>query len=75
MKEGECKTNHFRISDAIFKSIPAMIGEIFTEEERYISAIYEGILRAVASGNTVSTEISSYLFSRFRKNQHNSTVS
>ncbi len=55
------------ISEAVIqasKSIPAMIGEIFTEEERHISAVYEGILRAVANGNTVSTEISNYLFSK-----------
>ncbi|MBI4919509.1 AAA family ATPase, partial [archaeon] len=55
------------ISEAVIqasKSIPAMIGEIFTEEERHISAVYEGILRAVANGNTVSTEISNSLFSK-----------
>ena len=46
------------------KTIPALIGEIFIEEERSISAIYEGILRAIANGKTVSGEISSYLFSR-----------
>lgn len=46
------------------RTVPALIGEIFTEEERSISAIYEGILRAVANGKNVSGEISSYLFSR-----------
>lgn len=46
------------------KTIPALVGEIFIEEERSISAIYEGILRAIAGGKTVSGEISSYLFSR-----------
>ena len=46
------------------KTIPALIGEIFTEEERTISAIYDGILRAIAGGKTVSSEISSHLFSR-----------
>ncbi|KAA0006134.1 MAG: hypothetical protein FE039_00445 [Thermoplasmata archaeon] len=45
-------------------TVPALIGEIFIEEERSISAIYEGILRAIANGKTVSGEISSYLFSR-----------
>lgn len=44
-------------------SIPALVGEIFSEEERKISGIYEGILRSVADGNQVSSEISSYLFS------------
>lgn len=46
------------------KTVPALIGEIFVEEERKISAVYEGILRAIANGKTVSGEISSYLFSR-----------
>lgn len=46
------------------KSIPALVGEIFTEEAREISAVYEGILRAIAIGKTNSGEISSYLFSK-----------
>lgn len=46
------------------KTIPALIGEIFAEEEREISAVYEGILRAIALGKVVSGEISSYLFSK-----------
>jgi uncharacterized protein len=45
-------------------TIPALTGEVFTEEGRRISAIYEGILRAIACGKSVSGEISSYLFSR-----------
>lgn len=43
--------------------VPSLIGEIFIEEERSLSAIYEGILRAIADGKVISTEISSYLFS------------
>ncbi|MEM2344862.1 MAG: hypothetical protein QXI73_06080, partial [Thermoproteota archaeon] len=46
------------------KTIPALVGEVFYEEERELSAIYEGVLRAVASGRSVSGEIASYLFSR-----------
>lgn len=46
------------------KTIPALVGEIFLEEEREISAVYEGILRAVAIGKVGSGEISSYLFSK-----------
>ncbi|MEM3893651.1 MAG: hypothetical protein QXR12_06855, partial [Thermofilum sp.] len=41
-----------------------LIGEIFYEEEREMSSIYEGILRAIASGRVISGEIASYLFSR-----------
>lgn len=43
--------------------VPALVGEIFREEERTLSAIYEGILRAVASGKQISSEISSFLYS------------
>ncbi len=45
-------------------AIPALVGEIFIEEERNLSDIYTGILHAIASGKRSSTEISSYLFSR-----------
>ena len=46
------------------KTIPALIGEIFFEEEREISAVYEGVLRAISLGKGVSGEIASYLFSK-----------
>jgi predicted AAA+ superfamily ATPase len=45
-------------------SIKALIGEIFSEEDRKLSLVYEGILKAIADGRTTSTEISSFLFSR-----------
>jgi hypothetical protein len=45
-------------------AINEIIGEIFDEEERQISLVYEGIMRAIADGKTKSTEISSYLFSK-----------
>lgn len=45
-------------------AVPALIGEIFQEEERSLSATYEGIIRAVANGNVVSGEMSNLLFSR-----------
>ncbi|EQD63087.1 Archaeal ATPase [mine drainage metagenome] len=41
-----------------------LIGEIFSEEEKSLTNIYEGILKAVAEGKRTSTEMSSYLFSR-----------
>lgn len=46
------------------KTIPALVGEIFSEEQREISAVYEGILRAIASGKVGSGEITSFLFSK-----------
>ncbi len=45
-------------------AIPALVGEIFKEEEKELSPIYEGILRAVATGKRISSEISSALFAR-----------
>jgi hypothetical protein len=45
-------------------AVPALMGEIFLEEERGISKIYESIVRAVANGKVVSGEISSSLFSK-----------
>lgn len=46
------------------KTIPALIGEVFSEEARELSAVYEGVLRAIAVGKANSGEISSYLFSK-----------
>jgi hypothetical protein len=44
-------------------TVPALIGEIFTEEERQYSRIYDAILKAIANGKRISTEIASYLYS------------
>jgi hypothetical protein len=44
--------------------IREIIGEIFEEEEKRLSDIYEAIMRAISAGKSISTEISSYLFSR-----------
>lgn len=44
--------------------VPALVGETFAEEERVLSNVYSGILRAIADGKTISTEISSFLFSK-----------
>jgi len=44
-------------------TVPALMGEIFTEEERMYSRVYDGILKAVAAGKNISTEITSQLFS------------
>ncbi len=44
--------------------IKGLVGEIFTEEERELTKVYEGVLKAIADGKSVSTEISSLLFSR-----------
>jgi len=49
---------------AHLNTIPALIGEIFLEEEKTLSAVYEGILRAIANGKINSTEIANYLFSK-----------
>jgi hypothetical protein len=44
--------------------IGELLGEIFTEEEKELTNIYEGVLKAIADGKNISTEISSLLFSR-----------
>ena len=45
-------------------SLREIIGEIFEEEERELSVVYEGIMRSIAARKNISTEISSYLFSK-----------
>lgn len=44
-------------------TIPALIGEIFSEEDKELSNVYEGVLKAVADGKRISGEITNYLFS------------
>ena len=44
-------------------TVPSLIGEIFTEEERTYSRIYDSILKAIADGKQISTEIASQLYS------------
>ncbi len=45
-------------------TIPALTGEIFVEEDRQISGVYEGILRAVSVGKNKAGEIANCLFSK-----------
>ncbi len=55
------------LADIILKlrlTAPALLGEIFTEEDRKLTGIYEGVIRAVAVGKVTSGEICSFLFSR-----------
>lgn len=52
------------VVESSIKTIPALVGEIFTEEAREISAVYEGIMRGIATGKIHSGELSSYLFSK-----------
>jgi len=44
--------------------IGELVGEVFSEEEKTVSEIYEAILRGVSDGKVTSTELSSLLYSR-----------
>ena len=46
------------------QTVPSLLGEIFNDEERTITAIYNGIISAISTGNISSGKISSFLFSR-----------
>ena len=59
LKSSENFTNVLYYS---LRTIPALVGEIFIEEERSLSKTYEGVFRAIASGKRVTTKISSFLF-------------
>jgi len=45
-------------------AIPALIGETFIEEDRFLSEVYEGIVRSIASGRNTLKEVSDQLFSK-----------
>jgi hypothetical protein len=44
-------------------AIPALIGEIFLEEDRFMSEVYEAIIRSVADGRNTLKEVADRLFS------------
>jgi AAA+ ATPase superfamily predicted ATPase len=54
--------------------VPALLGEIFLEEEKSLSKVYEGILRAIAVGKNKAGEIANYLFSRKLIEKESSTM-
>ena len=45
-------------------TVPRLIGEIFREEERELSVVYESIMRAISDGKNKTTEIADVLYSR-----------
>ncbi len=45
-------------------TIPALVGEVFSEEDRKLTKTYEALIRAVAVGKNTSGEMSSFIFSR-----------
>lgn len=55
-------------------TVPALVGEIFIEEDRQISGIYEGILRAVSVGKNRAGEIANHLFSKKLIQKESSTM-
>ena len=54
----------FRITNRFPNAITGLIGEVFQEEERSYTQLYEAILRLLGAGYSKSDEISSILFSR-----------
>ena len=43
--------------------VPALVGEIFSEEDKELSARYEGILRTISTGKNTLSEVASMLYS------------
>ncbi|WP_456366844.1 ATPase [Thermococcus sp.] len=55
------------LTDYLFSAGPMireLIGEAFTEEEKELTAVYEAVMKGIASGKRTSTELSSLLYSR-----------
>jgi len=53
-----------RILNRSREAVPALIGETFLSEDRFLSRVYEGILRSLSSGKTTLKEVSDQLHSR-----------
>ena len=61
------KKGETSLEDILFfskRSIPSLTGEIFLEEERTLSEVYEGIIRSLALGRWKLKEIADLLYSR-----------
>lgn len=66
------KEEETSLKDILFfskRSIPSLTGEIFLEEERTLSEVYEGIIRSLALGRWKLKEIADLLHSRGLINQ------
>lgn len=57
------KNDLVSILNGVKLTVPALIGEIFTEEEKELSARYEAILRAVSIGKNTLAETTAFLYS------------
>jgi hypothetical protein len=55
-------------------TIPALIGEIFAEEDRSLSKVYEAILRTVGAGRWNYKEVANILYGRNIVNKADSSV-
>lgn len=45
-------------------TVPRLLGEVFREEDRRLSNVYEGIMRATSDGKNKTTEMADLLYSR-----------
>ncbi len=50
-----------RVIEAIRFNVPALVGEVFEEEDRVITERYELIMRALSLGNSSPREVASYI--------------
>lgn len=54
----------YEVTSSVPHTIPALVGEIFLEEDRTLTATYEGILRCLGSGISMPSRIASALYGR-----------
>jgi hypothetical protein len=52
--------------------LPALFGEIFEDEDRKLSQVYEGVIRALAIGKNTVGDITTYLFNNNLVNKESS---
>lgn len=55
-------------------TIPSLVGEVFIEEDRKLTAIYEGITRCIGAGRGRPSEIASILYARGVINKDSSSA-
>ena len=54
----------FEVLRRLKLTVPALVGEVFLEEDRKLTERYEGILRAISCGKQTISKMTGYLYSR-----------
>lgn len=62
--KGDILTEIYKLLSGTMYTVPSLVGEIFHEEDRNLSEIYQGILSSIGSGRLKVHEIATHLYGK-----------